>query len=1253
MTEKKEVTMKRERARIDELREMPYEEYLRTPEWMETQRAALKRAGNRCQICRSEEASPNVYHTSYENLGCEQESDVIALCEACYDRCVQSSRVAQQDDTAVPAGEEPQASADFSLPKKALIFTPTALLLDGLLWLLHAPLPAEVFGVGAALALAIKSPKIYAELRGSLPASLVSLLDSQAERRQERAATGDWSWGDRLLGRHLRDTDALGEGSDERNASDEGEVREALPTTNGLVPFGYYQREEEVGEWTGFRTPGQSSLYRLNLGSHTIDVETLHEQTLIFEMLTEGTGNITFVLSEELASKRVPLLIVDFGGFHPLVSEMPAGYLFGGLEGLRSLPVELQHRSIPIDRSQAERLGQTMLHEGWQGILCFNSYASPVEASAILLLILQGMRRWQLQRVQLGEEPLPCIILLNDAHRVLPYHDAYSVAKDDPTTAQKLRNNLLAYLQARGQYGLYLYLVTSRVTAMNRAALGACGMWLVRQPPQSELRCLSESTGLAPQVFRQVRPDQVLLVDMLAKRSFPVTLRQSMSFYETQSVPLLIPAQLMETTIGVSTQGRGAPFGLATTLHVTQAAASPMRREAKMEDQSGEGSAASAAERYSDKLLAYACYLYSIGWHHTSNPLRRVPDPLFDMARALGLNPVKGRDLMRGPRASALLRYVKEMPRQERSRYIALARPYAPAQAPRPSSGGDHTTGHDPPRNANGWRLPPLGVLTAPTRRRTEQVSETVLEDLRRIVADTLNEQRVEADVLRSDIRVGPRVIRIGVRPRRYPELISDGRGGKIPRCDEDGNILYKKTKVKEITALEKDFKLALAAKTLRMQAPVPGTDYVGIEIENPTPNFVTFYEVFTSEVYQEARRRSPLTIALGKDITGCVRPGSIEPHLLVAGQTGSGKSVGINAIIASVLMQATPEDIGLLMVDPKMVEFTRYKGIPHLLAPVITEVEQVKPLLQMLIHEMTSRYHLLADAHVRDIQGYEEKRAATPGLKRLPRIIVVIDELADLMMSGTPKERAEMEQLICRLAQKARSAGIHLVLGTQRPTVDVVSGNIKANMPVRIAYRVASGTDDRTIMDEGGADQLLGKGDLLYLTPEAGGPERVQGTLLSDQEIDAIVDHWIREQARRQESGAQAGSSYTLPEHPVQLSFVSEAATQAGHEQGSARHATPLPGAAGGGDDLLKQVLKQVIAELPSHTLVSVDMFRKGEYSPSIPSMGHERAREIRDELLRRGLIGGYSATSKGHAVLVHQQDGESQGEQEVAPTS
>ncbi len=416
---------------------------------------------------------------------------------------------------------------------------------------------------------------------------------------------------------------------------------------------------------------------------------------------------------------------------------------------------------------------------------------------------------------------------------------------------------------------------------------------------------------------------------------------------------------------------------------------------------------------------------------------------------------------------------------------------------------------------ASPWKLPDTTMLNNPEDVKLQMLGDDT-STLAKTIQDTLRSFRVDAEVKPEDISIGPTVIRFGIRPTGKPEMKLDGQQGKgkyIPVRDAGGNIVYEaRTRVSRIMALQNDLALVLEAKTIRMEAPVPGRPYVGVEIPNKNSRLVTLREVLESKEYQAAKAKSKLAIALGKDVAGAVRVSDLTrmPHLLIAGATGSGKSVCINTIIASILTQASPEDVRLLLVDPKMVELNMYTGIPHLLFPVVTEVERVVPLLKNAITEMEKRYRLFSQLGVRNLDGYRKLRAekAARGdttMKKLPAIVIIIDELADLMMAAPE----EVEGMICRLAQLARATGIHLVVATQRPSVDVITGLIKANIPTRISFMVSSAVDSRTIIDMGGAERLLGRGDMLYLPADAGRPERIQGSFLADDEAEKLVAYW------------------------------------------------------------------------------------------------------------------------------------------------
>jgi S-DNA-T family DNA segregation ATPase FtsK/SpoIIIE len=396
------------------------------------------------------------------------------------------------------------------------------------------------------------------------------------------------------------------------------------------------------------------------------------------------------------------------------------------------------------------------------------------------------------------------------------------------------------------------------------------------------------------------------------------------------------------------------------------------------------------------------------------------------------------------------------------------------------------------------WQLPPVASIldlgSAPS------VNEEFFQNRARLIEETLASFGAPSQVV--EMNRGPTVTQFGVEP-----LFVETRTGRT------------RVRVSKIVSLADDLALALAAPRIRIQAPVPGRSYVGIEVPNDEMELVTLREILEGEPFQ--RSRKTLSVALGRDVSG--HPASTDiaslPHLLIAGTTGSGKSVCVNAILTALLMYNTPDDMRLILVDPKRVELTNYNGIPHLLAPVVVEMERVVGALQWMLREMDRRYHEFAQVGARNIQDYN-LRAKTTGGRRFPFLVVVIDELADLMMLAPD----ETERTITRLAQLARATGIHLILATQRPSVDVVTGIIKANFPARIAFAVASGVDSRVILDQPGAERLLGRGDMLYQAPDAPSPVRLQGVFVSDSEIHSLVDFW-RAQAAPTGGYAAAGS--------------------------------------------------------------------------------------------------------------------------------
>jgi len=404
-----------------------------------------------------------------------------------------------------------------------------------------------------------------------------------------------------------------------------------------------------------------------------------------------------------------------------------------------------------------------------------------------------------------------------------------------------------------------------------------------------------------------------------------------------------------------------------------------------------------------------------------------------------------------------------------------------------------------PSAPAIAWVLPKVDEILEPARAST--VNEEFVEKRAKLIEETLASFGAPSQVV--EISRGPTVTMFGVEP-----LFVESRSGQT------------RVRVGKIASLADDLALALAAPRIRIQAPVPGRGYVGIEVPNDEMSLVALREVVESEVF--GRNKSPLRFALGKDVAGHPKAANLEsmPHMLIAGTTGSGKSVCVNSILSCLLLNNTPDDLRMVLVDPKRVELTGYNGVPHLLAPVVVEIERVVGALQWMTREMDNRYHKFAEVGARNIQDFNA-RVTSQGGKKLPYLLVVIDELADLMMIAPD----ETERTITRLAQLARATGIHMILATQRPSVDVVTGLIKANFPARIAFAVASNTDSRVILDQPGAERLLGRGDMLFQAPDAPSPVRLQGVFVSDTEITRLVDYW-RAQAGAASPYAAAGGA-------------------------------------------------------------------------------------------------------------------------------
>ncbi|MDQ6709909.1 MAG: DNA translocase FtsK [Candidatus Dormibacteraeota bacterium] len=408
-----------------------------------------------------------------------------------------------------------------------------------------------------------------------------------------------------------------------------------------------------------------------------------------------------------------------------------------------------------------------------------------------------------------------------------------------------------------------------------------------------------------------------------------------------------------------------------------------------------------------------------------------------------------------------------EVPVSKRKRPAEAVLAVVPDPEVAPTAPGDEEQHH-------AWVKPELNILDTVAVRK-DRLHDEIKANIK-LIEQTLASFDVQATVI--GVNSGPSVTQYEIQP-----------GVGVP--------------VRKITALQNDLALALSA-AIRIQAPIPGKPALGIEVPNKATSLVTLREILQTPAFQNDK--TLLSLAIGTDVSGNSVVGDLTrmPHLLIAGATGSGKSVCINALLAGLMFQATPEELKLILIDPKRVEFAMFQDLPHLLVPVVTESEQATSALRWAVAEMENRYKLFASHTVRNIADFNQ-RAPEMGLDRLPFIVLVIDELADLMMVAA----GEIEELICRVAQLARAVGIHLMVATQRPSADIITGLIKANIPSRIAFAVSSSIDSRVILDETGAEKLLGRGDMLYLPVEAGKATRLQGVFVSDREMKALIDFW------------------------------------------------------------------------------------------------------------------------------------------------
>ncbi|MBN2471139.1 MAG: DNA translocase FtsK 4TM domain-containing protein, partial [Anaerolineae bacterium] len=547
------------------------------------------------------------------------------------------------------------------------------------------------------------------------------------------------------------------------------------------------------------------------------------------------------------------------------------------------------------------------------------------------------------------------------------------------------------------------------------------------------------------------------------------------------------------------------------------------------------------------------------------------------------------------------------------------ARP--PEKKPAPEPEGSSLI--PPPPKAPAWVLPDYTQILNPASE--QSINDDVLLDRARIIEDTLSSFGAPGKVV--EVNPGPVITQFGVEPDYI-----EGRGGKRTRV-----------KVQAIARLADDLALSLAARSIRIEAPVPGKGFVGIEVPNSETSLVSLRDVIESPEFNNLD--SKLRIGLGQSVDGTPVAADLTamPHLLIAGTTGSGKSVCVNAIIACLLMQNTPDDLRFIMVDPKRVELTGYNGIPHLVAPVVVELERIVGVLKWVTREMDDRYRKFNERGARNILSYNSllKPTETP----LPYLVVVIDELADLMMLAPD----ETERVLTRLAQMSRATGIHLMISTQRPSVDVVTGLIKANFPSRVAFAVASSVDSRVILDQPGAERLLGRGDMLFQAPDAAAPARLQGVYVSDAELNRLVSHWkgIRPAEGSADNIASLDSKPVINPPAARASTVKSRAEKYGQPTGSS-HTGDRPA---GSSNFWDQVAPTGEArtrssdeadEMYDEAVEVVRRLKKASVSLLQRQLriGYTRAARLIDVMEERGVVGPAQSGSKPRKVVGYSDD-------------
>ena len=910
-------------------------------------------------------------------------------------------------------------------------------------------------------------------------------------------------------------------------------------------------------------------------------------------------------LLEEIRRKlrQVALLVITTETTYPDPTKW--SYIAGSTRGELALDDSLRSRYAVVERGHEPEFCSGLIMHSDHVVLNLASYSDRAEAAALLRNVFFHLYSFSLMTQR------KCLVMMMDAEKLLPSEAAVQKFGffPDPRDAFGVHDDFFKLIGDGAEVGIHPILVAKGIAKLSQTALASSRLVLTNKPLQAnELEPFWDYIG-------------VPLDDL--------------NGLFNQGKVLLADTQRLQKTQGAGGRKQKSPEVLEFLLRPSTFF-SPLRTSQPTPVPSVQVQQREPVQAYdppltaTDKqaLISFATFLapHELPAVSFTEMLVHPPESLHPQLESLGLlQRLLHQGFLCTSADAQILQQNKEAIMPENELHDQQNGPRAPValrgEAKR-SMDAQHgqeqilrkerSLPQDPVPTSQGWQLPPLSLFH-PAQQVDNQLQQQFASHQVRILQNALRSFKVDAEIRDSDVSIGPTLIRIGIRPTGKPEMKPDAQTGKlIPVRDAAGNIVYEtRTKVSQITRLYHDFALVLEAKTIRMEAPVAGHSYVGVEIPCKTSRLVTLREVLESEEYQLAKAKSKLAVALGEDVAGVVRVGDLArmPHLLIAGATGAGKSIMINAIIASIITQATPDDVRLLMVDPKMVELNMYNGIPHLLSPVVTEVGKVVSLLKNGITEMERRYRLFSQLGVRNLDGYRRIRAehmakGDSSLANLPAIVIIIDELADLMMAAPE----EVEGMICRLAQLARATGIHLIVATQRPSVDVITGLIKANIPTRISFMVSSAVDSRTIIDMGGAERLLGRGDMLYLPSDAGTPTRIQGSFVDDKEVENLVQFW-RKQAIQHAIAVNNGATVS----PVEIDTHVEPGWELKEQD-----------AEGGElDDELLGKAEEVVREYGKASISLLQRRLK---------IGYSRAARLTDLLLERGVL---SMQNKGLAIV------------------